>query len=90
MTKMHSVNQHHATFELRSKTSIQKMSWSGSQLTRKPCWFARRVPGPSNGGWMTADRPRTVDTDYEQAIKALPKARPKAITSKNPPAKNKK
>ena len=39
---------------------------------------------------LTADRPRTVDTDFEQATKALPRARPKAITSKNPPAKSKK
>ena len=39
---------------------------------------------------LTADRLRTVDTDFEQATKALPKARPKALTVKNPPAKHKK
>lgn len=39
---------------------------------------------------LTADRPRTVDTDFEQATKALPKARSKALTSKNPPTKSKK
>ena len=39
---------------------------------------------------LTADRPRTVDADFEQATKALPKARPKALAVKKPIAKSKK
>ena len=39
---------------------------------------------------LTADRPRPVDNDFEQATQALPRARPKALTVKNSPAKNKK
>lgn len=39
---------------------------------------------------LTADRPRTVDSDFEQAAKALPKARPKALAAKKPIAKSKK
>lgn len=39
---------------------------------------------------LTADRPRTVDTDFEQATKALPKARPKALAATKPVSKSKK
>jgi len=38
---------------------------------------------------LTADRPRTVDTDFEQATKALPKARPKALAAKKPSGEKK-
>lgn len=39
---------------------------------------------------LTADRPRTVDTDFEQATKVLPKARPKALAATKPVSKSKK
>ena len=39
---------------------------------------------------LTADRPRAVDTDFEQATKALPKARPTVLAVKKPIAKSKK
>ena len=39
---------------------------------------------------LTADRPRAVDTDFEQATKALPKARPKARAATKPVSKSKK
>lgn len=38
---------------------------------------------------LTADRPRTVDTDFEQATKALPKARPKALAATKPSGEKK-
>jgi hypothetical protein len=39
---------------------------------------------------LTANRPRTVDTDFERATKALPKARAKALAATTPLSKSKK
>jgi hypothetical protein len=39
---------------------------------------------------LSADRPRAVDTDFEQATKALPKTRPKALAATKPLPKSKK
>lgn len=39
---------------------------------------------------LTADRPHTVDTDFERATKALPKARPKTLAATKPLSKSKK